>query len=105
MIKYKPYPSDRPDKKYFIITDDNKKIYFGQAGYNDYTIYYQKYGKEIAEQKKKQYIARHSKMNENWGKSGINTSGFFAYHLLWGEPTLEASYNKLKKKLISWGVI
>ena len=29
--KYFPYVSiDRPSKKFFIITNDNKKIYFGQ---------------------------------------------------------------------------
>ena len=102
---YYPYPSDKPDKKYFIITSSGKKIYLGQAGYNDYTIYYRNEGKEKTEKMKKAYIARHSKMGENWGKSGIDTAGFYAYHLLWGEPTLEASYNKLKKKLINWGVI
>ena len=37
-------------------------------------------------------------MGENWGKSGIDSAGFYAYHLLWAEPTLEASYNKLKIK-------
>jgi hypothetical protein len=30
MIKYKPYKSDKPIKKYYIITNDNKKVYFGQ---------------------------------------------------------------------------
>ena len=35
MIKYKPYKSDKPDKKYYIITNDNKKVYFGQAGAMD----------------------------------------------------------------------
>ena len=31
MIKYYPYKSDKPNKKYYIITNDNKKVYFGQA--------------------------------------------------------------------------
>ena len=26
MIKYKPYKSDKPNKKYYIITDDNKRF-------------------------------------------------------------------------------
>lgn len=100
MIKYYPYKSDRQDKKYFIITNDNKKVYFGQAGYNDYTIYYKKYGKEIADQKKKAYIARHSKMGENWGKSGINTSGFWSVKLLWHLPTIDESYKDIKKRFL-----
>jgi hypothetical protein len=33
MIKYYPYKSDKPDKKYYIITNSGKKVYFGQAGY------------------------------------------------------------------------
>ena len=105
MIKFFPYPSDKSNKKYFIINNDNKKIYFGQAGYKDYIIYNKTEGKEKADKMKKAYIARHSKMGENWGKSGVNSAGFYAYHLLWGEPTLEASYNKLKEKLINWRII
>jgi hypothetical protein len=29
MIKYYPYKSDKPNKKYYIITNNNKKVYFG----------------------------------------------------------------------------
>ena len=102
---YYPYKSDKPEKKFFIITASGKRIYFGQAGYNDYIIYNCNDGKEKADKMKSAYIARHSKMGENWGKSGIDTSGFYARWLLWEEPTLESSYKKLKKKLINWGVI
>ena len=34
---YYPYPSDKPEKKYYIITKDNKRVYFGAAGYSDFT--------------------------------------------------------------------
>ena len=27
MINYYPYKSDKPNKKYYIITNDNKKVY------------------------------------------------------------------------------
>ena len=97
---YYPYSSDKPDKKYFIITSSNKKIYFGQAGYNDYTIYYKNEGKDIADKKKKAYIARHSKMGEDWGKSGIDTAGFWSRWLLWNLPTKDASYNYIKKTFL-----
>ena len=50
---YYPYSSDKPDKKYFIITSTGKKIYFGQAGYNDYTIYYSNEGNDKADKMKK----------------------------------------------------
>ena len=35
MKKYFPYQSDKPNKKYYIITNDNKKVYFGAAGLNE----------------------------------------------------------------------
>ena len=38
MNKYYPYKSDKPNKKYYIITNNNKKVYFGAAGYSDFTI-------------------------------------------------------------------
>jgi hypothetical protein len=31
MKYYFPYPSDKPEKKYYIITKDNKRVYFGAA--------------------------------------------------------------------------
>ena len=85
---YYPYKSDKPEKKYFIITSSGKRVYFGQAGYNDYTIYYKNEGKEKAEKMKKAYIARHSKMGENWGNSGLDTAGFYSRWFFWEEPTL-----------------
>ena len=39
MKKYFPYTSDKPDKKYSIITNDNKKVYFGQASASDFTLH------------------------------------------------------------------
>ena len=58
MLKYYPYKSDKPDKKYYIITDNGKKVYFGAAGMSDFT-------KHKDEQRKQLYINRHQK-NENW---------------------------------------
>jgi len=97
---YYPYKSDKPEKKYFIITSSGKRVYFGQAGYNDYTIYYKNEGREKAEKMKKAYIARHSKMGENWGKSGIDSAGWWSFHFLWNLPTKEASYNDIKKRFL-----
>ncbi len=37
MIKYYPYKSDKPNKKYYIITND-KNVYFGQASASDFTL-------------------------------------------------------------------
>ena len=92
MIHYYPYKSDKPDKKYYIITNKNKKVYFGAAGMSDYTIHKD-------EARKQRYINRHQK-NESkfWNKSGIDTPSFWAYFLLWNKPTIRASYSDIKSR-------
>jgi hypothetical protein len=87
---YYPYKSDKPNKKFYIITNDNKKVYFGQAGASDMSIHKD-------EVKKLKYISRHQK-RENWTKTGIDTPGFWSRWYLWNKPTLEASYNDIKKR-------
>ena len=67
MKYYYPYKSDKPEKKYFIMTKTGKHIYFGAAGMSDFT-------KHKDEDRKNRYIDRH-KHNEDWGKSGIDTVG------------------------------
>ena len=91
MMKYYPYKSDKPGKKYYIITNDNKKVYFGQAGASDMSIHKD-------EQRKQRYIKRHT--NENWSKSGIDTAGFWSRWLLWNLPTIESSYEDIKKRFL-----
>ena len=68
MIKYHPHKSDKPGKKYYIITNDNKKVYFGQASASDFTHHKD-------EQRKQRYINRH-KNNELWSKFGIDYRWF-----------------------------
>ncbi len=77
-------------KKYYIITNDNKKVYFGATGYSDFTLHKN-------EQRKQLYIYRH-KNNENWSKSGINSAGFWSRWLLWNLPTISSSYQDIKKR-------
>ena len=83
MKKYFPYKSDKPDKKYYIITNDNKKVYFGAAGYSDFTIHKD-------EARRQRYVARHEK-NESkyWNKSGINTASLWSRFLIWGYQQYE----------------
>ena len=90
MLKYHPYKSDKPNKKCFIITKDDKKVYFGQAGASDFT-------QHKDEARKQRYINRH-KNNENWTKSGIDTAGFWSLYLLWNKPTIKESYNDIKRR-------
>ena len=94
MIKiYYPYKSDKKDKKFYIITDTGKKVYFGSAGMSDYTLHKDP-------QRKERYIYRHQK-RENWNKSGINTAGFWSRWYLWNLPSLEASYQDIKKRFLN----
>ena len=53
---YYPYPSDKPNKKYFITTSSGHRVYFGQAGYNDYIIYNRTEGRDKAERRKKHIL-------------------------------------------------
>ena len=90
MIKYHPYKSYKPNKKYYIITNNNKKVYFGQAGASDFTIHKD-------EARKQRYINRH-KNNEVWSKSGIDSAGFRSRWILWHLPTIKESYQDIKKR-------
>ena len=90
MLKYHPYKSDKPDKKYYIITNNDKKVYFGQASASDFTHHKN-------ENRKNLYINRHKK-NENWLKSGIDTAGFWSRWLLWNKPTIKESYTDIKRR-------
>lgn len=94
---YYPYPSDKPNKKFFIITSSGKKVYFGQAGASDYTIHKN-------DEQKLRYIKRH-KDKEDWSKFGVNTAGFFSRWLLWEEKNIHDAYKKIKYKLLKWGII
>ena len=84
--------STRRDKKLMAIVGDST-IHFGQRGAGDMTTH----GDPA---RKAQYTARHRK-NEDWTLSGLKTAGFWAKHLLWCEPTLQASVNALNKRFPS----
>ena len=92
MKKYYPYKSiDKPEKKFYIITNDNKKVYFGAAGYEDFTTHKD-------EARKQRYIARHKK-NEDW--DDINSAAFWSRFYLWEYPTKKQAYENIKKKYIN----
>jgi len=94
MKYYYPYISkDKSEKKYYIITKDNKKVYFGAAGMSDFTIHKD-------EARKQRYIKRHEK-NEIWTKSGIDTAGWWSRWLLWNKPSIKESYEDIKKRFLT----
>ena len=93
MIPYYPYPANDGKHKYYIITKSGRKVLFGAAGYSDYT-------KHKDKDRKQRYIDRH-KDKENWGKTGIDTAGFWSYHLLWNKPTIKESYNDIRTRFLN----
>jgi hypothetical protein len=92
MKKYYPYKSDKPDKKYYIITDSLRKVYFGDSNYEDYTMHKDPKRKEA-------YIRRHMN-NEDWSKSGIDTAGWWSRWYLWNLTSTKASYEDIKKRFL-----
>jgi len=89
-MNYYPYKSDKPNKKFFIITSLGKKIYFGSAKMSDYTIHKDP-------ERKNRYIQRHQK-KENWNDK--DSAGFWSRWYLWNLPTKEASYQDIKKRFL-----
>lgn len=82
--------STNSSKKFMVIFEDGTKVHFGAAGYSDFTKH-----KDI--DRKQRYINRHS-TNENWGKTGIRTAGFWARWLLWNKPTIESSISDIENR-------
>lgn len=90
MAVYTLARSKRKDKKFSITTPNDKIIYFGAKGYQDYTMHKDK-------KRLQSYISRHS-VREKWGKNGVETAGFWARWLLWNLPTLDASIKDVEAR-------
>ena len=82
--------SNKPEKKFDAVINGKKTVSFGSKGMSDYTLHKDP-------ERKNRYVQRH-RANEDWNKSGIDTAGFYAKHVLWNKPTLQASVNDLNKK-------
>ena len=67
------------------------------SGISDYAIHKD-------EARKQRYISRH-KNNENFGKSGADTAGWWSFHNLCSYPTKEGSYKNIKEDLKKLGYI
>ena len=80
--------SKKKDKKFDAVIDGKKTVSFGAEGMSDMT-------QHKDEERKKRYISRHKK-NENWNDP--KTAGFYAKHVLWNKPALQASVADLKKQ-------
>lgn len=87
---YFPYKSDKPTKKFFIITNEGKRVYFGATGYEHYT------NGHLDVKRRDSYIRRHMK-NEDWNNP--NTSGYWSLKFLWLYPTYKKAYAEIQKEL------
>lgn len=66
-----------------------KTIHFGYKGMSDFTKH-----KDV--ERKKRYIARHSKNNQNWRNP--MSAGALSRFILWNKPTLSASITDFKRR-------
>ena len=80
-------PSDKTNKKFTAVINNDKKIHFGDSRYSDYTLH-----KDT--ERKKAYLARHKKDNY----TNPNYPGFYATNLLWNKPTLKESIKNTNEK-------
>lgn len=90
--------SDKPNKKMkatFQVGNREKTVYFGAAGYNDYTIYHSKDGKEKADKMRNAYIARHSKISNF---TDPMTPASLSRYVLWEAPTISGGIAAYKKR-------
>jgi hypothetical protein len=72
----KLYPSKNPNKKYDICDENTKKwVHFGQLGYEDYT-------KHKDKNRRKNYLARSSKIKGKW-KNNKYSANNLSRNILW----------------------
>ena len=85
--------SDRQGKRYkAVFFDNNKKVKTTHFGLDTGSTYID----HKDDDKKKAYIARHSKNNENW--NDYMSAGALSRYILWNMKTLQASIKDYKKK-------
>lgn len=68
------YKSDRPLKKYYVIAD-GRRVYFGAAGYSDYTEHQDP-------EKRRLYLARATAIKGDW-KANKYSPNNLAINVLW----------------------
>lgn len=67
--------SDNKDKKYMIITPDNKRVHFGNINYQDHT-------RHKDEKRRNSYIARASNIKGDWKKNPYSPNNL-SLKILW----------------------
>lgn len=108
--------SPKRDKKFRVILSNGKTVDFGQKGYSDFTLhktpkrmrsYVQRHGGVIPKttmdekdplkiQERMLRVTRSDK--EDWGRSGLDTAGFWSRWLLWSHPTIPGAARIIEEK-------
>ena len=76
-------PSQKKGKKLDAYKDGVLQSSFGAKGYMDYHLYKKKEGQQVANEKRKQYKARHEKDRKVKYRGGKLTAGYLADKILW----------------------
>jgi len=80
--------SDKPQKKYMIITPTNKIIHFGANEKLDFIL------SNGDKQRRKMYLLRHAK-REDW--NDLKTAGAWSRWILWEKPALKQAIINMEK--------
>jgi hypothetical protein len=90
--------SPKKEKKLMAVFDlgkgKTKTVHFGAKTYGDYTLYHKK-DPELAKEKRKAYIARHS-ATESWRSPA--TAGTLSRYVLWEKPSIRSAISAYKKR-------
>ena len=115
-MKVRIIESPNPEKKFRAILPDGKKVDFGGAGYEDFTIhedadrmrrYVKRHGGVIKKSifnitKPKNIIKEMSSISkskkEDWSIKGIHKAGFWSRWYLWSYPKLKDVKKLFKNK-------
>ena len=96
IISNSPKANKKLQAKISFNTGRFKTIHFGAKGMEDYTTYYKK-DKELAKQKRENYIKRHQS-REDFSEKGVFTAGFLSRWILWEYPTIKKSVDELNNR-------
>jgi len=97
-IKLVKLKGDAKKYKAVLLNKDTGRevnVKFGSSSNMDYTKYFKRDGKEVADMKKSAYKARHRK-NEDW--NDVSSAAFWAVRILWNKPTVASSLADVKRK-------
>lgn len=76
-------PSNAKGKKLDAFKNGVLQASFGAKGYKDFHLYKKEEGQQVANQKRKQYKARHEKNRKVKYRDGRLTAGYLADKILW----------------------